>query len=73
MIIIEILHYINEVSSSSYWRDGRNWWAVTDMVIVVVCLAAQRRKWKTGVWILQPETELPGLGYGCAIGNGYGE
>jgi hypothetical protein len=41
VIIIEILHYTNEVLSNSYWRDGGCGWAVGGVVVGVICLAAQ--------------------------------
>ena len=42
------------------------------MLVVLVVATVQYHGQGGQVWGLNPETELPGLNYGCASGNGCG-
>ena len=54
-------------------NDG-GWFGVENDVVVVMLVVATIQYHGQGgqVWGLNPETELPGLNYGCASGNGCG-
>jgi hypothetical protein len=54
-------------------NDGRRWLGGGHGVVVAVGLFVRLRKRGRRVLGRKPKTELPGLGYGCAVGSSCGE